>query len=186
MGQSLRVLYWGGENVQVSRECLGMSRHTCLFLAPSRTGSSSNPARLWRDHMKRISAQFVVLSVLFLGCCAGVFAQATSQISGTVTDASGAVVAGAQITATQTDTGVTRSVTSDANGVYSLPSLPLGPYRLEVKKEGFTTHVAVGHRFASRHGSDSQPCVEGRRRQQTCRWNLRRRWSIRRRRVSAR
>ncbi|MGA8873353.1 MAG: TonB-dependent receptor, partial [Candidatus Acidiferrales bacterium] len=72
------------------------------------------------------------------------FAQATSQISGTVTDASGAVVAGAQITATQTDTGVTRSVTSDANGVYSLPSLPLGPYRLEVKKEGFTTHVESG------------------------------------------
>ncbi len=94
--------------------------------------------------MKRISAQFVVLSMLFLGCCAGVFAQATSQISGTITDASGAVVAGAQITATQTDTGVTRSATSDANGVYSLPSLPLGPYRLEVKKEGFTTYVQSG------------------------------------------
>ena len=94
--------------------------------------------------MKRISAQFVVLSVLFLGCCAGVFAQATSQISGTVTDASGAVIAGAQITATQTDTGVTRSVTSDAGGVYVLPGLPLGPYRLEVKKEGFTTFVQTG------------------------------------------
>ena len=94
--------------------------------------------------MKRISAQFVVLSVLFLGCCAGVFAQATSQISGTVTDASGAVIADAQITATQTDTGVTRSVTSDANGVYVLPGLPLGPYRMEVKKEGFTTFVQTG------------------------------------------
>jgi hypothetical protein len=94
--------------------------------------------------MKRISAQFVILSVLFLGCCAGVFAQATSQISGTVTDASGAVVAGASITATQTDTGVTRSATSDANGVYALLSLPLGPYRMEVKKEGFTTFVQTG------------------------------------------
>jgi Carboxypeptidase regulatory-like domain len=94
--------------------------------------------------MKRISAQFVVLSVLFWGCCAGVFAQATSQISGTVKDASGAVVAGAQVTVTQTDTGVTRTATSDANGVYALPSLPLGPYKMEVKKEGFTTFVQTG------------------------------------------
>jgi outer membrane receptor protein involved in Fe transport len=94
--------------------------------------------------MKRISAQFVVLSLLFLGCCAGAFAQATSQISGTVTDASGAVVAGAQLTATQTDTAISRSTTSDAKGVYVLPDLPLGPYRLEVKKEGFTTFVQTG------------------------------------------
>ena len=94
--------------------------------------------------MKRISARLIVVSMLWLGCCAGVFAQATSQISGTVTDASGAVVAGAQITATQTDTGVTRTATSDASGVYALPSLPLGPYRMEVKKEGFTTFVQTG------------------------------------------
>src|SRR5690242_14525272 len=94
--------------------------------------------------MKRISIQLVVLSVLFLGCCAGVFAQATSQISGTVKDATGAVVAGAEITVTQTDTGVSRRATSDASGVYALPSLPLGPYRMEVKKEGFTTYLQSG------------------------------------------
>jgi hypothetical protein len=94
--------------------------------------------------MKRISIQLLLVGLLCLGYCSGAFAQATSQISGTVTDASGAVVAGAQITATQTNTGVTRTATSDANGVYSLPSLPLGPYRLEVKKEGFTTFVQTG------------------------------------------
>jgi len=59
-------------------------------------------------------------------------------------DATGAVVAGVEITVTQTDTGVTRIATSDANGVYTLPSLPLGPYRMEVKKEGFTTYVQSG------------------------------------------
>ena len=94
--------------------------------------------------MKRISIQLVILSMLFLGCCAGVFAQATSQISGTVKDASGGAIAGAQITVTQTDTGVSRTATSDAGGVYSLPSLPLGPYRMEVKKEGFTTYLQSG------------------------------------------
>jgi hypothetical protein len=94
--------------------------------------------------MKRLSIQLLVMTLMCLGCCAGVFAQATSQITGTVTDASGAVVAGAQVTATQTTTGITRSVTSDSSGVYALPSLPLGPYRLEVKKEGFTTFVQTG------------------------------------------
>ncbi len=94
--------------------------------------------------MKRISIQLVLVSVLCLGCCGGLFAQSTSQISGTVKDASGAVVAGAAITVTQTAKGVTRSATSDAGGVYVLPSLPLGPYRMEVKKEGFTTYVQTG------------------------------------------
>ena len=94
--------------------------------------------------MKRISTQLVVVSVLCLGYCGGLFAQATSQISGTVKDATGGVVVGAEITVRQTDTGVTRSVTSDASGDYSLPSLPLGPYRLEIKREGFTTFVQTG------------------------------------------
>ena len=51
---------------------------------------------------------------------------------------------GAQVTVTQTDTGVVRTAESDASGVYSLPSLPLGPYRMEVRKEGFTTYVQAG------------------------------------------
>ena len=94
--------------------------------------------------MKRISAQLVVVCLFCLGFCTGAFAQATSQITGTVTDVSGAVVAGASVTATQTDTGIARTATSDASGVYTLPSLPLGPYRVEVKKQGFTTFVQTG------------------------------------------
>jgi hypothetical protein len=94
--------------------------------------------------MKRMSARLVILCVFCLAFCAGVFAQATSHISGTVTDASGAVVAGAKISVTQTTTGISRTATSDASGVYTLPSLPLGPYRIEVKKEGFTTFVQTG------------------------------------------
>jgi Carboxypeptidase regulatory-like domain/TonB dependent receptor-like, beta-barrel len=94
--------------------------------------------------MKRIFTQVLIMSVLCLGCCAGLFAQATSQISGTVKDASGAVVAGAEIIVTQTTTGVTRSAMSDANGVYSVPSLPPGPYRLQVRKEGFNAYAQSG------------------------------------------
>ena len=70
--------------------------------------------------------------------------QNTSQIQGTVQDASGAPVPGAQVKATQTDTGVSREVTSGSDGVYVLSNLPIGPYRLEVTKSGFSTYVQTG------------------------------------------
>ena len=76
--------------------------------------------------------------------CLGIWAQSVSQISGTVRDASGLAVPGAQVTATQTDQGLTRTAVSSGEGAYVLPSLPVGPYRLEVKKEGFSTFVQSG------------------------------------------
>lgn len=94
--------------------------------------------------MRRISAQLVMVCLFCLGCYTRVLAQATSQITGTVTDTSGAVVAGASVTATQTGTGIARTTNSDAGGVYTLPGLPLGPYKVEVKKDGFATFVQTG------------------------------------------
>ena len=68
------------------------------------------------------------------------FAQlSTAQLSGRVTDESGAVLPGVTVTVTQTDTGLTRSVVTDATGTYILPSLPTGPYRLEAMLQGFRT-----------------------------------------------
>lgn len=94
--------------------------------------------------MKRISTPLFIRILLCLALCSAVFAQSVSQISGTVKDASGLGVPEAQITVTQTATGVSRSAVSAANGAYSLPSLPIGPYRMEVKKEGFATFVQTG------------------------------------------
>ena len=68
----------------------------------------------------------------------------TVQINGFVRDASGLGVAGAEVSVTQTDTGFTRSTPSASDGAYSLPSLPIGPYRLEVKQTGFATYVQNG------------------------------------------
>jgi hypothetical protein len=90
--------------------------------------------------MKRF---FFSLTVLGLSCL-GLFAQSVSQITGTVRDSSGLAFPGAEVTVTQTATGVTRSTQTGGNGEYSLPSLPIGPYRLEVKKEGFSTFVQNG------------------------------------------
>src|SRR3984885_13731656 len=70
--------------------------------------------------------------------------QAFSQIQGTVQDASASPVPGAQVKATQADTGVAREATSGNDGAYVLPNLPIGPYRLEVSKPGFSTYVQTG------------------------------------------
>ena len=94
--------------------------------------------------MKRISTTFFVAVSLSLAVCLAVFGQSVSQISGTVKDASGLGVPGAQVTVTQTETGVSRSTVSGASGAYSLPSLPIGPYRMDVKKEGFATFAQTG------------------------------------------
>ena len=79
-------------------------------------------------------------------CCPTLFGQNNggSQMSGQVHDSTGGVVPGAQVTATQTDTGLTRNTTSGSDGAYTLPSLPVGPYTLDVKKEGFTTYHQSG------------------------------------------
>jgi len=88
--------------------------------------------------------RFLLVVFASLLICSGAWAQATAQIHGAVQDTTGAVVSGAEIKATQTDTGVTRTVISAADGSYVLTTLPLGPYRLEVSKEGFTTAVESG------------------------------------------
>jgi len=75
---------------------------------------------------------------------AAVWAQATARIHGVVSDMSGAAIPGATVKATQTDTGISRTITSEADGGYVLTNLPLGPYSIEVSKEGFSTEVQTG------------------------------------------
>ena len=95
--------------------------------------------------MKRIVTLLILAMTLVLLVCLMAAAQgATAQIIGTVKDQSGAVLPGAEVTATQTDTGATRMTVSDETGSYSLPNLPVGPYKLEVSLPGFRTFVQSG------------------------------------------
>jgi hypothetical protein len=87
---------------------------------------------------------FLSIVLAALASCSGAWAQATAQIHGTVQDSSGSAVPGAEVRATQTETGFSRSVNSESDGSYVLTILPLGPYRLEVSKEGFTRAVESG------------------------------------------
>jgi len=68
----------------------------------------------------------------------------TSQIKGTVQDASGLAVPGAEVKVFQTATGAVRTVASGPDGGYLFTALPVGPYRLEVSKEGFAKYVQSG------------------------------------------
>jgi Carboxypeptidase regulatory-like domain len=87
-----------------------------------------------------------VLGLCFFLSSAVLSAQtiSTSQIRGTIVDASGAPVPGAQVALTETDTGAVRTTTSGTDGSYSLPELPVGPYQLTVTKEGFSKYLQTG------------------------------------------
>ena len=71
-------------------------------------------------------------------------AQNTATISGTVTDASGAAVPKAQVTATNVGTSLSRSATSNDAGQYVIEFLPTGEYRVEASVQGFKKFVRSG------------------------------------------
>jgi len=71
-----------------------------------------------------------------------VYAQVTgATLSGTITDASGGVIAGAQISVRNTATGATKDATADSAGFYAVPNLIPGAYEVKVTAKGFSTTV---------------------------------------------
>ena len=82
------------------------------------------------------------LVVALLGVCAvGAWGQSTASLSGTVTDPSGAVIVNAQVTVHSLSTGVDRIVETDSAGLYSVPSLQPGDYRVKVTAPGFSANT---------------------------------------------
>jgi hypothetical protein len=63
--------------------------------------------------------------------------RSTASVTGTVTDADGAVLVGAQVTARAEETGLTRSTRTNEAGIYRLADVPPGRYTLDVQHEGF-------------------------------------------------
>ena len=63
--------------------------------------------------------------------------EVTASITGTVTDPSGAAVAGANVTATSQERGVTFTAVTNDSGLYRVAQLPVGTYTLKVEKSGF-------------------------------------------------
>src|ERR1700730_15263587 len=84
----------------------------------------------------------LVFSLLVVGY--GYTQVAGGTISGTVTDASGALIPIAQISIRNLATGVTRTVSTDSAGFYSAPNLLPGSYEVTTTAPGFATLVQTG------------------------------------------
>ncbi len=82
-----------------------------------------------------LAAAVVVLAVQLFG-------QSTASLQGTITDATGAAVQGAKISVRNSATGEERNAESDSAGVYVVPSLPVGTYRVTVTANGMARMVA--------------------------------------------
>jgi hypothetical protein len=80
----------------------------------------------------------VVLLVLF--CFVTARAQENAELTGTVTDPTGAVIPNATITLTNPGTGEARTATSNGAGLFSFPNLNHGTYSMKVEANGFTSY----------------------------------------------
>ncbi len=79
----------------------------------------------------------IIGAILFTVFAIAIQAQTQGEITGLVTDSSGAVMPGANVTVMNKATGATRKVTTNTEGLYAFPSLPPGEYELKVEQSGF-------------------------------------------------
>ncbi|HKW18884.1 MAG TPA: carboxypeptidase regulatory-like domain-containing protein [Terriglobales bacterium] len=70
--------------------------------------------------------------------------QATAQLTGVITDSTGAIIVGADVTLQNAQTGVSRKATTNDAGVYLFTLLPIGNYDLTVKQSSFQTYEQKG------------------------------------------
>lgn len=85
-------------------------------------------------------------AVLTLALCAtaGLYGQATTTLSGTVTDSSGAAIPGATATLSEQGTGAERSSQTNDRGLYQFLQIPPGTYDLVIEADGFSTELVTG------------------------------------------
>ncbi|HEY1580688.1 MAG TPA: carboxypeptidase regulatory-like domain-containing protein [Terracidiphilus sp.] len=92
----------------------------------------------------RVLLTLVVIAVALLLSYPAHAQKITGTISGAVTDVGGAAVSGAAVTVTNTATSRVYTVTSDAQGGYTVSDLPESTYRVEVKATGFQNSITQG------------------------------------------
>ncbi len=88
---------------------------------------------------------FLMVFLFFLSGFVPAGAQTvTGTLSGTVTDVVGAVIPNQEVTARNTETGLTRTTQTNGEGYYSMPFLPLGAYDVTIAAQGFKKVVKTG------------------------------------------
>ncbi len=91
--------------------------------------------------MRTLSMLGVIVATILAGAGPVVAQTATGQITGSVQDASGAVMSRVKVTVTNQDTGLTRSATTSDQGDYVVPLLPVGRYLVSAEHSGFKVAV---------------------------------------------
>ena len=97
-------------------------------------------------HTRRRLSQFVLLASLISLLLVGVMPAQTDRgtITGTVTDQSGAVLVGAKVTVVNTATGSSVETSTSGAGLFTVPQLTVGVYRVTIEQAGFKKHVQEG------------------------------------------
>ncbi len=94
--------------------------------------------------MLRITSQFLLLALFVVILAAPLSAQVpTGTITGTITDPSGAVIPNAKVTVTNKNTGASRVVQTNAEGIFSAPSLAAGSYEIRIEASGFQSTMSL-------------------------------------------
>src|SRR5258708_5332570 len=85
-----------------------------------------------------------LVALVLMLCCltCGAHAEVPASVKGTITDATGATVAGATVVIKSTALGIERTTETNTEGEYEVPALPPGSYEVQVHKLGFGTQVA--------------------------------------------
>ena len=94
--------------------------------------------------MKKIIAAMIALCAFTLAGTPAHAQQTSGNIQGRITDAQKAAIPGVTVTAKNTETGLTRSEVTDAEGVYRLNALPVGTYDLHADLSGFSPYDRKG------------------------------------------
>ncbi|MGA8731170.1 MAG: carboxypeptidase regulatory-like domain-containing protein [Terracidiphilus sp.] len=94
---------------------------------------------LLSGHMRRVAFAVSLAIVIVSSSSLGYAQVTTSQVNGTVTDSTGAIVIGASVAITNTATGIAYRAVTDSLGAYHITNLPPGSYTMEVSKTGFAT-----------------------------------------------
>ncbi len=98
-------------------------------------------AKTLPTHAKRVLLSIVALLFITFNMTDALGQTGRANITGTVTDSQGAVVAGATVTATNNSTGVATPATTNGAGVYNIIQITPGVYTVKVEKEGFGAQV---------------------------------------------
>jgi len=128
----------------ISNTILGSGPNSPLLVHGVSKHQSENLSQQSLRPRRGVFAEFfaiIVACVLMLGFCSmPAYAQGTSEITGTVVDQSGAIIAQAAVTLFEPSTGQTRTSVTNGSGLFDFGGLDVGTYNLTVSLGGFSTY----------------------------------------------